>query len=125
MVAIGNIKGNLAGSWIVLVVAGALWGIGYSAQKANELRGMQGARITCKHPWCRLLGVGQGKDALYVRPAFLHIVGLLCLAAGLVEVWLSDTFHTLAIASGIALGGLLLWAFADLWSIFRRWLADR
>ena len=114
-----KIANNLAGVWIVVLVSGAIWGAGYGLQRVYDKNRVLGETVRCRCRVCRLLGVGVGRDTLYIRPAFAQVVGILCLVAGLVEVWLCGTFRALVIAGAILAIGLLLWALIAPWAMGR------
>ena len=109
---------NLAEIWLVLVVAGILWGPGFWSQRIyNRIHG-DDYNVRSKTFLTYLIGVRPRRENVYLRPASVQIVGLIYLLVGLVAVWFYDVKGVLnlgAIVTGLGLVGCgLAWFIVDI-----------
>ena len=72
----------LAMLWIVIVISGSLWGLGFWCQRENNRIRSNDYSIASKSQWGRLLGLRPQVDRVYLRYAFTQILALLYLLAG-------------------------------------------
>ena len=115
---------KIAWTWIVCVVAALLWLPGLWGQKTNNAAAAKDYSIVGSGVWTYLLGVRPRVERVYLRIAYVQILGLVYLIVGLSAIWFYGTSILRILTLGILgvgfVGGGLVWLVIDLTARRRR-----
>jgi hypothetical protein len=75
---------------LVLFVFAIFWGGGFMMQSAQGSSRRDDYHLSSRSRWVRLLGFSSSTGRVYIRYAFLQIIGLLYLIIGLSVAWCCD-----------------------------------
>lgn len=115
---VADMNSRMAGIWVVLVVAALFWLMGFWNQKANNAANSGDYSIKGRGLWTYLLGIRPGVERVYLRSAYLQLLGLVYLVVGLLTVLFHNVKLLRTVTLGVIgmglLGGTLVWMIADL-----------
>ena len=115
---------NLKEIWIMFALGGMLWLMGFWNQRTHNSTRSKDYSLRSNILWLCLSGMRPEKDRVYLRFAYVQVLGLAYFVVGSVAVWFLDPRSVrnvgLAILAIGLFGGGMFWHIIDLITKKRR-----
>ena len=109
---------NLKEIWIMFALGGMLWLMGFWNQRTHNSICSKDYSLRSNILWLCLSGMRPEKDRVYMRFAYVQILGLAYLVVGSIAVWFLDPRSVRNIGFAILViglfGGGMFWCIIDL-----------